>query len=263
MKSKYTILIMRDDTQARHMRFSPVWIKIFLWFILILVLLAAAGIWGTHYFWDKGRAQESRLVHLERQNAELNIKLERLQNMESLIGASENAIMPVVDSGPADSTPADEVMPGSVDLTALPGLVDAVANSTDTNSTGENPENVEPMADGSGAPNPDNSPVRLENINLRVNSPKTLRLSVDFVNVVGRQIRGHATLDLITSSGEVSAVVPTQDLDFVMARMKRGTTTFPLPEGVNMADVEKVRLTVHVNEEVVLIQEVPLVTATE
>ena len=41
--NKYTVLIMRDDTQVRRMRFSPFWLKFFLWFLLILAALGIAA----------------------------------------------------------------------------------------------------------------------------------------------------------------------------------------------------------------------------
>ena len=257
--NKYTVLLMRDDTPVRRLRFSPFWLKFFGWTLFFLVVIASAGSWGTYYFWQKERALDAHLVQLERNNSDLSIKLERLQNMETLIGASESTPLdPVLDTGPTEATPRDESAPGGVHLNDLPALVDASANATApedavnaTEPAGENftnstaPENAEPV-------------VKLENINLRANSSKTLRLSISFVNTTGKSIRGYASLSLVTPEGVQAVTIPADDLDFQMARMKRATTTFPLPEGVNMDDVEAVRITVFVDEVEILSQDTPL-----
>lgn len=253
--NKYTVLVMRDDTQVRRMRFSPFWLKFFLWFLLILAAIAGAGSWGSYYFWEKGRAQENRLAQLERQNADLGIKLERLQNMETLIGASESTPLdPVLDTGPTAATPTEDKTSNNVGPGDLPALVDVAGNAT---ATGNATDFAGPAPNNATAPDGED-PVKLENINLRANSSKTLRLGVSFVNTTGKSIRGYASLTLLTPSGQVPATVPSDDLDFQMARLKRATTTFPLPEGVTMDDVEAVRITVFVDEAEVLSQDVTL-----
>ena len=236
------------------MRFSPFWLKFFLWFLLILAAIAGAGSWGSYYFWEKGHAQETRLAQLERQNADLGIKLERLQNMETLIGASESTPLdPVLDTGPTAATPTDDRTLSGVGPGDLPALVDAGNATASGNATaleGQAPVNATSLEG--------EEPVKLENINLRANSNKTLRLGVSFVNTTGKSIRGYASLALLTPSGEVAATVPSDDLDFQMTRMKRATTTFPLPEGVTMDDVEAVRINVFVDETEILSQDIPL-----
>ena len=253
--NKYTVLVMRDDTQVRRMRFSPFWLKFFCWFLFILVLVAGAGSWGVYYFWEKGRAQETRLAQLERQNADLGIKLERLQNMETLIGASESTPLdPVLDTGPTATTPTEDRALNGVGPGDLPALVDVSGNATATGNA-----TAAKALDSDNATSPDGEePVKLENVNLRANSSKTLRLGISFVNTTGKSIRGYASLTLLTASGEVPATVPSDDLDFQMTRMKRATTTFPLPEGVNMDDVQAVRINVFVDETEVLSQDVTL-----
>ena len=256
--SKYTVLVMRDDTQVRRLRFSPFWLKLFLWTLLVLAVVAGAGSWGSYYFWEKGRSQENRLAQLERQNADLGIKLERLQNMETLIDASESTPLdPVLDTGPTAATPAEDRLLGGapgLGLHNMPALVDVAANATNAvNATAEN--TIAPA----NATTPDGEAVvKLENIHLRANSSKTLRLSVSFVNTTDKSVRGYASLVLLTASGEVPATVPSDDLDFQMARLKRTTTTFPLPEGVAMADVQAVRINVFVDEVEIFSQDVPL-----
>ena len=250
--NKYTVLIMRDDKKVRHLRLSPFWFKLTLWLLLFLLLCAGGGIGGSYYFWNKGHADAVRLAQIERENSDLCIKLERLQNMETLIGASENAPPPVEDTGPTETAPAVNASHGAVDTGNLPALVDMSDNATlaDNATLPEGGDNAT-LAAG-------DKPVKLENINLRVNSSKTLRLSMNFVNNSGKPVRGYASLKLLTSSGEVPATVPSDDLDFQITRMKRVTTTFPLPEGVEMNSIESVRITVFVNEIETLTEEVPL-----
>lgn len=252
---KYTVLLMRDDTQVRRLRFSPFWLKLFSWMLFFLVLIAGVGSWGTYYFWQKERALNAGLVQLERHNSDLSIKLERLQNMETLIGASESTPLdPVLDTGPSSATPRDDTAPGNVSLHNLPALVDVEGNATlAANAT------VPEESFSDNATSPEGAvPVKLENINLRAHSSKTLRLSVSFVNTSGKSIRGYASLSLVTAEGTQPVTVPTEDLDFQMARMKRASTTFPLPEGVNMDDVEAVRISVFVDETEILSEDVPL-----
>ena len=254
--NKYTVLLMRDDTQVRRLRFSPFWLKLFGWMLFFLVVIAGAGSWGTYYFWQKERVLDAHLVQLERNNSDLSIKLERLQNMETLIGASESTPLdPVLDTGPTAATPRDEPAPGAVRLNDLPALVDASANATAAVNATESPAEV--LANATTSENPE-PVVKLENINLRANSSKTLRLGISFVNTTGKPIRGYAALSLVTPAGVQPLTIPADDLDFQMARMKRATTTFPLPEGVSVDDVEAVRITVFVDEAEILSQEVPL-----
>ncbi len=252
---KYTVLLMRDDTQVRRLRFSPFWLKLFGCALFFLAVVAGVGSWGTYYFWQKERALSADLVRLERHNSDLSIKLERLQNMETLIGASENTpLAPVLDTGPGTADPIDKTAPGGAPLHDLPALVDVEGNATlPANATA--PEEI--LAGNATAPE-GALPVRLENINLRVHSSKTLRLSVSFVNTSGKAVRGYAALSLITAGGAQPVTIPAEDLDFQMARLKRATTTFPLPEGVSMDDVQAVRIAVFVNEVEVLSEDVPL-----
>ncbi len=270
--NKYTLLLMRDDRQVRHLRLRPFWLKLFIWMLLFLFIFAGGGIWGSYYFWNKGRADAALLAQLERQNADLSIKVERLQNMETLIGASEKAPLdPVLDTGPAETPPGDSTHASGVPAGGLPILVDVGDNSTladnatstvNATLTGNSTllGNATAPEDGEvGASTPgDATPVKLENIYLRANSSKTLRLSMNFVNASGKAVRGYATLKLLTTSGEVPAIVPAEDLDFQITRMKRVTTTFPLPENVSMDSVESVRISVFVNETEVLTEEAAL-----
>ena len=253
--NKYTILIMRDDTQVRRMRFSPFWLKLFCWMLFLVVLVAGAGSWGVYYFWQKERAVNTRLVELERHNSDLSIRLERLQNMETLLGASENTPLdPVVDTGPTPATPNDDDAADGVTLNDLPALVDVAGNAT----LADNATLPESTAMGNATAPEGAPPVKLENINLRIHSSKTLRLAVSFVNTTGKSIRGYAALSLETAAGETPVTVPVEDLDFQMARLKRATTTFPLPEGVLMDDVQAVLITVFVDETQVLTEKIPL-----
>ena len=259
--NKYTVLIMRDDTQVRRMRFSPLWLKFFFWALFVLLVIAGAGSWGTYYFWQKERVLNADLIQLERHNSDLSIKLERLQNMETLIGASESTPLdPVLDTGPTAATPTDDGAHGEVGLGDLPALVDVAENATETDNideTGNATAAESAISANATAPEGD-VPVKLENINLRTNSSKTLRLGISFVNTTGKTLRGYASLSLLTTTGEEPVTVPTEDLDFQMARMKRATTTFPLPEGVELDNVEAVRIKVFVDEAEVLTEEVPL-----
>ena len=174
--------------------------------------------------------------------------------METLIGASESTPLdPVLDTGPTAAPPTDDRTLSGVGPGDLPALVDAGNATASGNATA-----LEGQAPANATSLEGEDPVKLENINLRANSNKTLRLGVSFVNTTGKSIRGYASLALLTPSGEVPATVPSDDLDFQMTRMKRATTTFPLPEGVTMDDVEAVRINVFVDETEILSQDIPL-----
>ena len=37
--NKYTLLLMRDDRQVRHLRLRPFWLKLFIWMLLLVFVV--------------------------------------------------------------------------------------------------------------------------------------------------------------------------------------------------------------------------------
>lgn len=235
--SKFSILLMRDNTDVKRFSISPTWLKMFVVAQGVLVLFAVGGIYLGISSWWGSRALQSEKKALEQRLVEAEVKLERLGNMEkilrsydpkelqSLMGSSpvesDSVRQPV---SPPDQAPAAQAAPapapaaGGLDLARLFSRL-----STRQIAVG----NLQATAQGS-----------------------QVTVSFDLTNVQGAApLSGQADVLFIRNDG---AVVPVQvnknDLSFQIQRLKRIKTTFSLPGQLTAKDIFALRLEIKSEE---------------
>ena len=262
MSDKYSLLIMRDSSEkVRRMRLSVQLIKVLLISFAVLIIVVAGGIAFSIYSIGQYASLTSENSELRANLADANIQLERLQSYEALLKNSEEEArlqMPIdKEAGtpdPSRNQTAEEVNTQEVVASIFPDSVNATVEQTTgigadasdgdiaytTNST--------EAASASTASSSD-SPAKVSNIEIRARSPKSIRLAFDLNNEnQGVTLSGNVDLALVTKQNEVLDVtVPRQDMFFQINYYKRMSTAFPLPEGITLADIKSLRLTVKAN----------------
>ncbi|MDY7000890.1 MAG: hypothetical protein SVS15_03800 [Thermodesulfobacteriota bacterium] len=88
-KSKYNVLMMRDDTPVRRYRLSSGWLKLALYSLGLLVLCAGAGVFAGVKFWAKSNALLQERRDMEHRIQEAYMEMERLQNIEKILKSND------------------------------------------------------------------------------------------------------------------------------------------------------------------------------
>ena len=210
---KYSVLFMRDDTDVRRFRVSPMWLKAFLYFQGFLLLLSIVGISIGVTFWSSNASLRAERKALEIRLSEAEVKLERLSNMEKIMEGS----------GPKEQTPPGKAGPAPVEAPALPKLP---------------PVSLKNLFDRSNA-----GLVTVDSFQAKV-SGADMTVSFELTNVQSSStLSGAAEITLIRNDGQVSDVEANKaDLSFQIQRFKHIRTSFNLPKGVDRRDVFGLRL---------------------
>ena len=121
MASKsYNVILMRDDAHVRRLRIKPVWLKLAVYLLSCVVLLAGAASWLSFQFWTKNEALLDEVAGLQLQAHENAVELQRLQNMERMLKAADPlGQQPVLETLTQGSQ--NQSTPSGVDLNALLG----------------------------------------------------------------------------------------------------------------------------------------------
>lgn len=230
---KYSLLFMRDDSRVRRLRLSPFWLRLGAYFLIMLPLAAGAGLYGAVHFWREAQALGREKTGLERQLAEVRLRLERLENVERLLkggdvedlknvqppsaaplsGASTPSPLPAAEGRTADKGDRKDVALPPVDLAALLTKVDLRQVGVDNLKVG--------LADDQ------------------------IKVAFDLTNLGQTPLAGQVALWLVTNSGQqIKAAAPETDLAFQIQRLKKAAVTFPLPKGFERKDFYALRLVV-------------------
>ena len=222
--SKYSVLFMRDDADVRRYRVRPFWLKLFLYSILFLVLLAAGGVYLGISSYNAKQTLELEKKALKNRLVEAEVRLERLGNMEKILKSyDQGELQALLSAGPA-AEPAED-QPPKVDL-------DEVFQKTDAGLVG------------------------VENLQARLSGGK-LTVSFELNNLQSSgQLSGLADMQVVTDTGNVLEVeVNKNDTSFQISRFKRIRTTFALPEGVEKKNLFGIRLEITGGDDKVIYSE--------
>jgi len=216
-KAKYNVLMMRDNTPVRRYRLSPVWLKIALYLLLLLVAFAGTGGYFGFDFWNRNQVLTEELSGLQRELREARIELERLQNIDKILRSNEAEQMQSLSgtrSEPAKTKAPPAPLSPPLDLSKLLGRIDL-------------------------------QHVRVDNFQAK-NGGRNLQIVFNLNNLqTVDTISGEATMAVVTNAGkEQLPQLNKNDLVFQIQRFKQITTSFQLPGSLRTNDVYGLRLVI-------------------
>ncbi|GAB7079548.1 hypothetical protein [Megalodesulfovibrio paquesii] len=90
MSSKsYNVILMRDDAHVRRLRIKPIWLKLAVYLLACIVLVAAVSCWLVVKLWSEHGALMDETLMLRRQAHENTVELQRLKNMERMLKSAD------------------------------------------------------------------------------------------------------------------------------------------------------------------------------
>ncbi|MCK9239131.1 hypothetical protein [Desulfocurvus sp.] len=226
-KAKYNVLMMRDNTPVRRYRLSPVWLKLALYFLLLLLCVAGAGGYFGLKFWEENRVLREDHSATLRELREAHIELERLKNIEQMLKSSA-AQEAAGQSTPGEAPKAPPAPPQPpVDLSRI-------FTRTDVQQ------------------------VRVDNMQARINGERHVQVVFNLNNLQTEDaIAGVASLAVVTNDGKDKLPQLNQnDLIFQIQRFKQISTSFGLPAGLTRGEVFGLRLVIKNNEGQVLFSDI-------
>jgi hypothetical protein len=212
---KFSILIMRDDSNVRRLRFHPVVFKIVVYFLILLVICAGVGIYGGLYFWKENRGMSSELRKMQRTITAHQMELKRLRNIELLLEEDSNEDMTsiVVASGQQQANQTDEP---PINLKKVLGTIDKrilIAN---------------------------NVQVRLSKDSMNIS------FDINKRNQDDREIlKGDVKLHLVTVNGDLHRLDSEKEMFFELRRMKQYRVRVTIPESYSKNDIFGIRITIN------------------
>ena len=221
MSEKYSVLIMRDDTNVRRYRVSPSSLRMLLIVFFCVLLVATCGIFASFSLWEKNTELTTERRTMQKELRDLKVYVERLENIEQILQSNDPEELQALFS--SMSVAASTEMPPPVDLTSILQTVDA-------------------------------NLVVVSNLKLQQATGGNLRLSLKLDNKNAKgTIRGAITLSFITREGKVVAIDASEkDMNFSINRFKRIVTTFSIPEAILLQDAYALQLNINSNKSTLL-----------
>lgn len=256
--SKFSLIIMHDDGETHRMRMSRYWVQILLILAVILPVVGCFGLWMGFDAWlSMGNWNQERLAYTNQITA-LNLKLQRLENLEALLAdqrkpASVGAPLELAENTqpPNDSNAA---VPGGASTTTSPVTTEATqtpqaaaGNTAAPNSVGTALGQATPEGEPeqSDVLINEDSGFRVENLQARLLDRRRLRASIDLYSVEPGQktLSGRVVFTLITADGQRYPLT-NEDPLFRISRFKKIITTSALP--VDMEQAENAAIVVEI-----------------
>ncbi|WP_066851933.1 hypothetical protein [Halodesulfovibrio spirochaetisodalis] len=224
MSEKYSVLIMRDDTNVRRYRVSPSSLRMLLIVLSCVVLVAVCGIFTSASLWKKNTALMNERHGIQKELRDLKVYVERLENIEQILQSNDPEELQALFS--SMSVAASTELPPPIDLSSM-------LQSIDTDM------------------------VEVSNLKLQKATGGNLRLSLKLDNKNAKgNIRGSILLSFITKNGKVVVVdANKKDMDFSINRFKRIVTTFTVPESILLNEAYALQLSI-TNKKTTLLQRI-------
>lgn len=216
-RGKYSILLMRDDSKVKRFRLSPVWLKLFIYFIVFCVLAAGVGIYGGYTFWRENMVLTQERKAQERSLREMQVELERLQNVEQILESNDpEELQSLFGNISVAQQQPEQPEPPTLDLAKIFDYMDK-------------------------------RQVIVENFSASlVNNGRSLRISFELNNAdSAKPLSGLADVDLVTRTGKTIKIKPDRnDMTFLIQRFKKVVTSIALPAGTALDDLFGLRLNI-------------------
>ena len=226
--SKFSVLLMRDNTDVRRFSVSPTWLKLSAAALGALVLFAAGWIYLGLSSWCGSRVLQSEKKALEQRLVEAELKLERLGNMEKILRSYDpKELQSIMGPGSAETDSVRQPVAPPAAPPAASGPLDLPRLFSRMSSKQIAVANLQAEAQGD-----------------------QITVSFDLTNIQRpAQLSGQADVQFIRNDG---VMIPVQanksDLSFQIQRFKRIKTTFSLPGPLTAKDVFALRLEIKSEE---------------
>ena len=275
-QTHYSLLLMRDDAEARTFRVHGKFLRFLIWFFLLLLVCGGGSIYGGLHYWNKYRVLVERYDIQEREANEMRLQLEQLVAYKTVLNAS-NATMPVARhtevglSAPASPNRNATAAASTANATAtvnatrrgnatLPGAGNATLRSSNatrqanaTSGRSGNATGPQPQEPALPSLSSNDSPLRITGFNGKATGQQRLRISYELStegNEEQRMISGMARYFAVFSNGtrlELSAY-DSDGSRFSITRMKLMQSSARLPQGYRAGDVEKIDVVIELSE---------------
>ena len=211
--SKYSLLLMRDDSQVRRFRLSKFWLKGFIYAEIFLMVLALAGFFTGYRFWLESHKLRVDNRNLQITLTEARVKLERLENVEQILQSSDPDELHALIGSVSVETEAPQVQ-NSIDLNEIFTHVDL-------------------------------QQAKVDNFQAKLQGDK-MQVRFDLNNLVAYStLSGMLNLAIVTRNGQLVQLKTTaEDLNFSIQRFKRVRTVFSIPAGIKGNELFGIRLNI-------------------
>ncbi|WP_243310800.1 hypothetical protein [Fundidesulfovibrio agrisoli] len=236
---KINIIWFRDQEPARRLRLRVGWIRAFTYLLVLLLLIAAGGLFGAAEFWRRTQEVQTAKRDVEKRLSETLLKLERLQNIEKLLQTSDPTELAQLLAGLGIENAAARTQPAQPAQQAAKTGKDQGKNATAPAPAPEKPAGFD-LADIMGRV--DLGQVAVENFRAKADA-KGVQAGFDLSNLMPQPQAGGGQLLAISREGAVFPVQPGKDeLTFNIQRFKQVSVQAPLPQGLDPAQVFGFRL---------------------
>lgn len=230
-KAKYNVLMMRDNTPVKRYRVAPVWLKLALYCLLLLMAVAGAGGYFGYTFWQENTELVEEQNALRRELRESRIELERLQNIDKILKSNDPE-----------------------ELQSLFGVTPPPSENGETKLTPPPP----PVNLSEVFSKTDLQQVRVDNLQAHLRGAANLSVTFNLNNLqTDDTISGVTSISVVTNDGkDRDPKLNRNDLVFQIQRFKQITTSFRFPGGLTRDDVFGLRLVIKNNSGQVIFSDV-------
>lgn len=258
-KSYYQVLFLRDDQEVRTYRIRNGFLRFLVMSLTLLVVIGSAGAVFGAYSLHKGYKLKKKYKTTSAELDKVRLELEELQNVKSLIIAT-NTPLPLahnseVTNPTLNSTIAQEEEKSS--NSTIP-LVLPINNATNLDnivhnaSTSSNATMVEAPVIASISS--EKSPVRVNGFKSRLrgtNLSVSYEISTSNPDASPEEtVRGTTKYNLLLDNGQNYELEPLKQGEayFAISRMKQMDLRFKIPGAVNTKKADRLRLTVELED---------------
>ncbi|MFV0423866.1 hypothetical protein [Oleidesulfovibrio sp.] len=229
MSEKYSVLLMRDDSKVRRFRLSPVWLRLGIYSLILLATMAAGGGYAGYTFWQQNEVLKAEQNTLQRDVRELNMKLERLQNVDKILNSNDpEELQALLGNVTIEQAPPPKP---TIDLSALLHKVDVQM-------------------------------VKVDNISARAVNKRSLTLQFDLNNLAtDRTLSGEVEVSVLSKQGLTKPAKATNpdDLGYAINRYKKVRANLTIPDSMPIEDVYALIVSINSNDKTIFRDTVPLV----
>jgi hypothetical protein len=262
-QTHYSLLLMRDDSDARKYRVHSRVLRFFVYLFLLLLAGGAIGIAGGIHYWEKYKALTIDYEAQGREASEMRLQLERLIALESVLSASNGTVPSLRYTqiganqplSPNDISFNDASSTGDVTVALDPG-----ANTDANQATQPIADNSAPSGNDTSQQEPmyprissQESPLRVVGLSSRATGQQRLSIRFELItegNTEQRMIAGHVSYFAILPDG-IRVELPIGDGDgsrFSIARMRLMQNSLRVPQEFRATDVEKIDLLIELSD---------------
>ncbi|MFA7171558.1 MAG: hypothetical protein WC180_06215 [Candidatus Paceibacterota bacterium] len=211
--SKFSIIFMRDDSDVRRMRVTPLFLKVLFFLEILLVICACTGGYFGAHFWLVNKSLNADVRAYKHTIQQKVIELDRLHNMEKLIKSDNKELM---------------------------SSLMASAKAQKNNSAHEKTINLRKILQKI-----DKQVFVVTNVQFSMKKQDAnLSFDVNKKNENNDLLKGIVHIHLITSSGKVIPIEIPQSLDFEIRRMKQFHQKINVPNSLKINELFAIRISI-------------------